>query len=172
MCNKKTDLYLYFCHLIIIRNILCALPLLLRFLCTRILLLEGLRGVSLLWEKEELLRKGKRGRKDTVGRSWGYYVSARIFQLDFFRYSSVSWRPPGFWMGMKIITPAGQAHFPSAIIYRHPLDKVLVFGIQWKSESFRWKRGQRNNVCVFGVDILKSMFLRLKRAVIIDFTYC
>lgn len=127
-------------------------------LYARILLLEGLRGVSLLWEKEELLRKGKRGRKDTVGRSWGYYVSARIFQLDFFRYSSVSWRPPGLWMGMKIITPAGQAHFPSAIIYRHPLDKALVFGIQWKSESFHWKRGQRNNVCILEVDILKSMF--------------
>lgn len=129
-------LYLYFCHLIIIRNILCAPPLLLWLPCACILLLEDLRGVSLLWEKEELLGKSKGVRKDMVGRSWGYYVSARIFQLDFFRYSSVSWRPPGFWIGMKIITPAGQAHSPSAIIYRHPLDKVLVFEIQWKSESF------------------------------------
>lgn len=123
MCNEETDLY--FCHLII-RNILCALPPLLRLLCVRILLLERLRGVSVLWEKEKLSGKGKSARQDRRGRSWGYYVSARIFQLDFFRYSSVSWKPPGLWMGMKIITPAGQAHSPSAIIYRHPLDKALV----------------------------------------------
>lgn len=63
-------------------------------------------------------------------------------------------------MGMKIITPAGQAHSLLAIIYRHPLDKVLAFGIQWKFESYRWKCGRRNNVCVLGANVSEAMFLR------------
>lgn len=62
MCNEETDLY--FCHLIIIQNILCALLLLLRLLYARILLLERLRSVSMLWEKEKISGKGKSARQE------------------------------------------------------------------------------------------------------------
>lgn len=47
------------------------------------------------------LQGGRWTRKILRGRS--------IFQLDFFRYSSVSWKPD-LWMGMKIIIAAGHRH--------------------------------------------------------------
>lgn len=121
-------------------------------------LLERLRGVLLLWEKEELRRKGKSA-AERIRRG-----GAEDITYPLVSFSSISSdiplsrrKPPGLWMGMKIITPAGQAHSPPAIIYRHPLDKVLAFGVQWKFESFRWKCGRRNNVCVLGANVSESM---------------
>lgn len=98
------------------------------------------------------------------------YLSARF--LPIFLCLEEAARPLNRYM--KIITPAGQAHSPSAIIYRHPLDKVLVFGVQWKSESFRWKRGRRNNVRVLRANVSESISPRISEKAfiyIIDSTW-
>lgn len=69
-----------------------------------------------------------------AGSSQGYYVGARIFQLDFFRYSSISWKPDTTLNGYEnyYIYPFLRPVRFFVIIYRYPLDIVTVLRISMK----------------------------------------
>lgn len=83
-----------------------------------------------------------------AGSSQGYYVGARIFQLDFFRYSSISWKPDTTLNGYEnyYIYPFLRPARFYVIIYRYPLDIVTVLRISMKIRNrFTGRYEERNH---------------------------
>lgn len=165
MCNEEMDFYLYFCHLIIARNILCA-PLLLRLLYAHSSLrtstgcLAALRKRGVTEDKAGKRQEGYGGEELRILRIRSY-LSARFLPIFLCLAEARALN------GYENYYTRRAGAFPVAIIYRHPLDKVLVFEVQWKFESFCWKRGRRNNVCVLEDNVSESMASRFRKPVII-----
>lgn len=113
------------------------------------------------WQKRKKKRKRSSGfeakpqwRIGAEDITWLLYLSVR-----FLRYSSVSWRP-GFWMDMKIIIATGVPR--AAIIYRHPIDKVVAVEFLWNLGIFPPHKKEHRNSPKTYLCVLLYLFIKVK----------